>query len=182
MLTVLRRSGMTMVEILMALAILAIIAAVVIPTSAGQLRQGHASALANQLVNLRDAIASFRENVGAYPISLIELTTQPVNGDDDSCGANLSVAARNAWRGPYINQNIVGNMPVGDAVVAVALTRVTVSGTTGLLQIRAARVESDIASDLEEQFDGNANFATGTVLWTAAGDDTLTFQIPVRGC
>ena len=173
---------MTIVEVLLALAILAIIAAVVLPTTAGQLRQGHATALANQLANLREAIDNYRQNVGAYPISLVQLTNQPANGEDDSCGANLSAAERNNWRGPYINQNIVGDMPVGNAIIVAPLTRVTVSGSTGLLHIRAARVESDIASDLEARFDGNANFASGTVLWTAAGDDTLTFQIPIRGC
>lgn len=173
---------MTIVEVLIGLAILAIIAAVVLPTTAGQLRQGHAAALANQLGNLRDAIGNYRENVGAYPISLTQLTTQPIAGDDDACNVDLSAAELSGWRGPYINQNIVGNMPVGDALVLASLNRLTVSGTVALLRIRAVRVDSDIASDLEEQFDGNANFATGTVLWTAAGDDTLTFQIPVRGC
>lgn len=171
---------MTIVEVLIALAILAIIAAVVLPTTAGQLRDGHAAALANQLANLRDAIGNYRQNVGAYPIALTQLTTQPVGGAD-ACGTPLSNPEVNAWRGPYINQNIVGNMPVGSAIVVASLIRAP-SGTIGLLQIRAARVENDIASALEEQFDGNANFATGTILWTAAGDDTLTFQIPIRGC
>jgi type II secretory pathway pseudopilin PulG len=171
---------MTIVEILIGLAILAIIAAVVLPTTAGQLRQGHAAALANQLANLREAIGNYRQNVGAYPISLAQLTAQPVGGAD-ACGTALSNAEVNAWRGPYINQHIAGNMPVGNAVVVAALTRAP-SGSIGQLQIRAARVENDIATDLEEQFDGNGNFATGTVLWTAAGDDTLTFQIPIRGC
>jgi prepilin-type N-terminal cleavage/methylation domain-containing protein len=182
MLTFVRRSAMTIVEVLVALAILAIIAAVVLPTTAGQLRDGHATALANQLASLRDAIGNYRQNVGAYPISLSQLTTQPVAGDDDACATNLSNGELNAWRGPYINQNIVGDMPVGNAVVLVGLTRVTVSGTTGLLRIRAGRVDNDIATQLETQFDGNTNFTTGTILWSAAGDDTLTFQIPVRGC
>lgn len=176
-----RHRGMTIVEVLIALAILAIIAAVVLPTTAGQLRDGHAAALANQLANLRDAIGNYRQNVGAYPISLTQLTTQPLAGSTDACNTALSAAELNAWRGPYINQNIVGNMPVGSAVVVAALTRAP-SGSIGLLQIRAARVENDIASDLEEQFDGNGNFATGTIRWTAAGDDTLTFEIPIRGC
>jgi general secretion pathway protein G len=175
------RPGMTLVEVLLAIAILAIIAAVVLPTTAAQLRDGHATALANQLANLRDAVGNYRQNVGAYPLFLTQLTTQPVAGDDDSCGTNLSNAELNAWRGPYLNQNVVGNLPVGNAIVVSQLTRAAV-GTAVLLQIRAARVENDIASDLEEQFDGNANFATGTIRWTAAGDDTLIFQIPIRGC
>lgn len=176
---------MTLVEVLLALAILAILAAVLYPTAAGQLRQGHSTALANQFVNLRDAIANYRENVGAFPNVLTLLTNQPVNGDNDSCGANLSVTERDAWRGPYINQNIVGNMPVGNAVVQNVLTRnpFTTAGTPiGVLRIQATGVDADIAADLEEQFDGNANFATGTILWTAASNGTLTFQIPIRGC
>jgi prepilin-type N-terminal cleavage/methylation domain-containing protein len=176
-----RRMGMTIVEVLIALAILAILAAVVLPTTAGQLRDGHATALANQLANLREAIGNYRQNVGAYPRFLTQLTTQPVAGDDDACAANLSNGELNAWRGPYLNQNVVGDLPVGNAIIVSLLTRVP-AGTAALLQIRAARVESDIASQLELQFDGNANFATGSVLWTAAGDDTLTFQIPIRGC
>lgn len=176
---------MTLVEILLALAILAVIAAVVYPTAMVQLRRGHSTALANQLVNLRDAIASFRENVGAYPISLAQLATAPVAGDNDSCAAALSNAERNAWRGPYVNQTIGATLPVGEATVQAALTRLPATTATtpvGMLQIRALGVEADVATELEARFDGNADFASGTVLWTLAGGGTLTFQIPIRGC
>ena len=176
------RRGMTLVEVLIALAILAIVAAMVIPTSAGQLRQGHAAALANQLTNLRQAIANYRENVGAYPIALTQLTTQPVPGEDDSCGANLSNAEINAWRGPYVNQNIVAALPVGNASISTALTRTTISGTTGDLQIEALGVDNDIAQVLEQQFDGNANLNAGNITWTSASDGRLLLHIPIRGC
>lgn len=176
------RRGMTLMEVLIAIAILAIIAAVVIPTSAGQLRQGHSAALANQLTNLRQAIANYRENVGAYPASLAQLTTQPVAGDDDACGANLSNAELNAWRGPYVNQNIVAAMPVGNALISTALIRTTVSGTTGDLQIEATGVDNDIALALEQQFDGNNNLAAGNITWTTASNGRLLLHIPIRGC
>ena len=176
------RTAMTLMEVLIAIAVLAIIAAVVIPTSAGQLRQGHATALANQLTNLRQAIANYRDNVGAYPISLTQLTTQPVAGEDDSCGANLSNAELNAWRGPYVNQNVVGPMPVGNAAIATTLVRTTISATTGDLQIEATGVDNDIALALEQQFDGNNNLATGNITWTTASNGTLRLHIPIRGC
>ncbi|HYC53300.1 MAG TPA: prepilin-type N-terminal cleavage/methylation domain-containing protein [Gemmatimonadaceae bacterium] len=177
-----RRQAMTLIEVLIALAILAIIAAVVVPTTAGQLRQGHSTALANQLTNLRSAIANYRENVGAYPISLTQLTTQPIAGDTDSCTANLSNAELNAWRGPYVNQNIVGAMPVGNAAISTALTRTTISGATGDLQIVAMGVDNDIALALEQQFDGNNNLNTGNITWTTANNGTLVLHIPIRGC
>lgn len=176
------RRGMTLVEILLALAILAVIAAMVYPTAAGQLRQGHASALGNQLNNLRTAIQSFRDNVGAYPNNLQLLTTPPVNGDDDSCGANLSAAERNAWRGPYMNQVIVAAMPVGNASVQLPLGRTPATGSPAVLQIITQGVENDIAQDLEAQFDGNSSFTTGTVLWNSTSGGTLTFQIPIGSC
>jgi general secretion pathway protein G len=173
---------MTLVEILLALAILAVIAAVVYPTAAGQLRQGHSSALGNQLSNLRTAIQSYRDNVGAYPNNLQLLTTQPVNGDDDSCGANLSAAERNAWRGPYINQVVGAPMPVGNALIQLALGRAPATTSPAVLQISTQAVENDIALDLEARFDGNANLAAGTILWNTANGGTLTFQIPIGSC
>jgi prepilin-type N-terminal cleavage/methylation domain-containing protein len=176
---------MTLLEVLIALAMIAIVAAVVYPTVAGQLRTGQTAALGNQLVNLRDAIASFQENVGAYPRLLTELTSAPVAGDDDSCAADLSGAERNAWRGPYINQAIVGAMPVGDASVQVTMVRVpatTAATQAGVLQIQATGVASDVATDLESRFDGNADLTAGNIVWTSASGGTLTFQIPIRGC
>lgn len=173
---------MTLVEILLALAILAVIAAVVYPTAASQLRQGHSAALGNQLGHLRTAIQNYRDNVGAYPNNLQLLTTQPVNGDDDSCGVNLSGGERNAWRGPYINQVITSPMPVGNASIQLQLGRTPATGSPAILQIVAQGVENDIAQDLEAQFDGNSNLTTGTILWNSTGGGTLTFQIPIGSC
>ena len=175
------RRAMTLVEVLVALAILAILAAVVIPTSAGQLRQGHAAALANQLTNLRAAIANYRDNVGAYPEDLTQLTTAPVAGSDDSCNADLSNAEINAWRGPYINQHVTGPVPVGNASILTALTRIA-AGAAADLQIQATGVDNDIALSLEEHFDGNNNLSAGNITWTAAANGTLVLHTPIRGC
>lgn len=172
-------------EILIAIAMIAIIAAVVYPTVAGQLRSGQSAALGNQLANLRDAISNFQQNVGAYPRLLTQLTNTPVAGDDDSCAVDLSAAERGAWRGPYINQAIVGAMPVGEASVQTTMVRVPANiavTPVGVLQIQATGVPTDVANDLEARFDGNANLASGNITWVAASGGTLTFQIPIRGC
>lgn len=185
MLTVPERRGVTLVEILIAIAMIAIIAAVVYPTVAGQLRTGQSTALGNQLASLRDAISNFQQNVGAYPRLLTQLANTPVAGDDDSCAADLSVAERNAWRGPYLNRAIVGAIPVGEASVQTTMVRVPANLATtqaGVLQLQATGVPTDVANDLEARFDGNADLNAGNVTWTAASGGTLTFQIPIRGC
>ena len=75
-------------------------------------------------------------------------------------------------------------LPVGEAVVLNALTRIPAAGVNapGLLQITVAGVNQANATDLEDQFDGNSNFTTGTIQWTTLGIDTLKFLIPIRGC
>jgi general secretion pathway protein G len=177
------RRAFSLAEILVALAILALLAAVLYPTAAGQLRSGQSAALANQLDNLRQAIANYRQNVLHFPNQLTQLTNAPLVTAPDACGT--AIGAQNAlWRGPYITQDIVGNMPVGDAMVINQLVRIPAAGIgqPGLLQINVAAVDSVLAVDLERQFDGNNNFATGTIQWTTLGADTLKFFIPIRGC
>jgi prepilin-type N-terminal cleavage/methylation domain-containing protein len=177
------REGVTLVEILIVMAILATLAAVLYPSVAVQLRRGQTSALANQFNYLRESIANYRQNVTKYPFTLTQLTVQPVVNGSDLCGAtSLTAANVAAWRGPYLNQNIVGDIPVGDATVRNQLQRNpgTGSGQPGILQIIADGVTLNAATDLEQQFDGNANFGTGTVLYD--GTSILTFQIPIRGC
>ena len=169
------------------LAILALLVAMLSPTIGSVLRNAQAGAVAGTLDNLRTAIANYQENVGAYPRRLMMLNTQPVFGDDDSCGANLSAAERNRWRGPYFTAHLTGDLPVGDAMAKDTLVRVPATNATtepGLLQIRLVAVDSTTAFEVEQQFDGPANYATGTILWSATGGGmgTLTFQIPIRGC
>lgn len=177
------RRGFTLAEIMITLLILAILSAVLYPTAAGQLRSGQAAALGNQLDNLRQAIANYRQNVLLFPNTLSELTTAPVGTDLDACGTVLGANSAR-WRGPYITQVISGNMPIGDALALNALARIPATGVNapGLLQITVASVDQTLAADLERQFDGNSNFTTGTIQWTTLGVDTLKFLIPIRGC
>jgi prepilin-type N-terminal cleavage/methylation domain-containing protein len=182
------RLAFTLVEIIVALVVLAVLAAMLYPTAAGQLRQGQSTALANQLDNLRVAIANYRTNVQRFPSQLTQLTAVPPgSGANDLCGTALPAANIALWRGPYITQVILATgMPVGDATIQNAITRVPAGGVgqPGTLQITVADVDNDYADDLERQFDGNANFATGTITWTATTGTlgTLVFQVPVRGC
>ena len=178
-----RRMAMTLAEVLVALAIVAILAAIVIPQVGSQLRRGQVAAIADQLGNLRTAISNYRENVNRYPTALVQLTTPLVLGDQDLCGVNVPTANRNAWRGPYLAQTVlVTGIPVGDAIVQNDLLRnpLTDAGTPpGILQIKVAGVPITIAADVEKQFDGDSVYTTGSILWAA---DTLTFQMPIRNC
>lgn len=182
MLTRARRRGLTLLELLAVLTILGALAAVLYPTVAVQIRKGQSTALADQLNSLRVAIGNYEANVTRYPRLLTYLTQQPVPGTLDACNANVPNGLLNNWRGPYLTQNIVGDFPVGDATVLNQTRRSPGTGTgAGLLLIDVNDVTTATATDLEQQFDGNNNFTTGTILYNA-GTSQLTFQIPIRDC
>lgn len=181
-----KRRGVSLVEVLAALIIIAILAAAVYPTIAAQWRRGQGAALGSQLANLRDAIVAYRNNVARYPRTVLQLVNPLGVLATDACGNTLTVPLRNAWRGPYLSQAISTELPVGDATVKDTFVRVPatdVATAPGLLQVRVINVDTLAAVDVERQFDGEpVNFSAGAVVWSTAGLDTLKFQILLRNC
>jgi len=180
-----RGRGFTLAEALIALAIIATMAAVLYPAMSAQLRRGQSAAVASALTNLRDAIVAYRGNVLDYPRTLSNLTNAPVAGATDACGNLLSAAQRNAWRGPYLTQNISGSYTIGDGTGLDTLVRSPATDAAvapGLLIIRVINVDSTVAVDLDRQFDGTVDLTAGVVLWSTTGSDTLKFNISIRNC
>jgi len=184
-----RRWAFTLFEILVALVIVALLTAVIIPTVGGRLRQSQATAIGDELTNLTTAINAYRQNVLKYPNKLDLLTNTPVAGTSlDICGSAMVATNVSKWQGPYLARPITTgtDFPVGDATVNDQLVR-NPSGVqtgVGLLQIKIDVVDTVAAVALEAQFDGNADFTTGSILWTRTnpGVGTLTYSIPIRGC
>lgn len=181
------RRAFTLLEIVAALIIAGILTAVLYPTVGAQLRGARSAALARQLDALREAITNYEDNVGQFPLSLQQLVASPTTGALDLCGNALSAQERNRWRGPYLRQDVSGDLPVGDFLVDDALIRVpptTAGGQTGTLRLSVTGVDSMTAADLETSFDGSYDFSAGTVLWVPSTppEGTLTFQMPIRGC
>jgi prepilin-type N-terminal cleavage/methylation domain-containing protein len=180
-----RRAGFTLAEALITLAIIATMAAVLYPAMSSQLRRGQSAATASALTNLRDAIVAYRGNVSDYPRTLSLLTNAPIAGATDACGNVISAAQRNAWRGPYLTQNISGSMTIGDGTALDTLIRTPATDAAtapGTLAIRVINVDSTVAVDVDRQFDGTVDLTSGAVLWNSTGLDTLKFIISIRNC
>src|SRR5256885_3469690 len=103
------RPAFTLAEILIAVAILAIISAVMIPTFAGRIATGEAQAFAAELGSLGEAIGNYRDNVGAYPLRLDYLVKLPPTSATEPmniCSGLLSAKQVSSWRGPYTTRLI----------------------------------------------------------------------------
>lgn len=190
-----------MAEVLIAIAIMAIAGAVVIPALMTKIRSASTAALAQTLFALSQGTFQYRRAVTVYPPSLTYLATAPTSSTTDACGTTTIGSNANSWRGPYITREVpTGGVQIGDAVIQNPLRRTT-SGSSTYLLIDVAGVERKVATDLESQFDtGTPDSTSGSIRWTnqaisytagsitsniaAAPDGTvnLSFAMPISGC
>lgn len=192
-----RRMGFSFTEIVIALAILAVLSAIIVPGLTPRLHSAQGAGLNQELRAVVNGIQAFRENVGRYPASLSSLAKLS-SGATDICGSVISAADSSKWRGPYISLTpLAGGIPAGDATIALGLLREPLSPTIptdmdGTLRIRVLQVDKKTYDLVEFSFDGYSTLAsrdqTGAVQWNQSGGTgfgaygTLDFYIPVRGC
>ena len=177
-----------MIEVLVTLAIIAAMVAVMLPSLSSRIRTGGSANLAQNLKTINDAIQKYRENVGYYPLQLVNLTTRPTTASTDACGSALSSTDVSLWQGPYLALNVTTDgIQSGDAVIRNALLRTpaTTSSSTvmdGTLSIFADSVTPAIDTDVEATLDaGTADVNAGTVRYSTTSH-ILTYVIPITGC
>jgi prepilin-type N-terminal cleavage/methylation domain-containing protein len=169
-----RGSGFALVEVIVALAVLLILAAVALPQLAGYLDQKRIEATAEQLVIVRDALfksgTGFSQVVGTHAGRLSHLVIPITSTDRSACNALYSTQERNNWddEGPYVNFVIDGTAgmatPIGMA--SNTLTRVVVAGQPTRLRITWPATSLTDATDLDTYVDVTAGWNAGTVQWT----------------
>src|SRR5215213_8037641 len=98
--------GFSLAEILVGIAITAVIAAMVLPVVFSRIRTSQGAALMQSYAGLSQGIAEFKRATTRYPLLLSSLTAQPAATDDDICGNDLTATNVALWRGPYASRQI----------------------------------------------------------------------------
>ena len=172
-----RRSGFTLPEVLVTVAIVAVLAAMVVPAVTQQISKGDAPSTLGSVTSLRTALASFVADVRALPGTVDQLSVDIDNTKrriNTNCtapnGALYSTAIADRWRGPYENSGVTtGQIPIGMGWVtsncivdSLGYVVVTLTLTGGA---RADHVQLDAAID-----NGNG-YNAGMLRWneTVAG-------------
>lgn len=184
------RHGFTVVEIIVALLIMAVLAAVMVPALKTRMNTADAAGIIDDLKQIREAAVAYRENVSRYPRKLAQLSARPSAsvGTTDLCSTTLPQSAIDSWRGPYLAQRVTSSgLQIGGSTILDDMDRSPASPTVaqpeGFLRVAVQDVDQIVANEVDRAFDpltasGTPDLTTGAVTW----DGTLRFWIAIRGC
>lgn len=178
-----KRAGLTLPEVLVTLAIIAVVAAVLVPALTSQLTKGDAGRVSEDLKAVQTGIQAFVSDVRRYPKSINQLSNAitTVNGD---LVTNTSYTARHVsrWRGPYFVRDIT----VADTAfetgyggrVRTTLLTTAVAGTGGTyLGIKLNGLSSTERDQVDVVLDDGVS---STGLFRIIGSDTLYLAVVVQ--
>jgi prepilin-type N-terminal cleavage/methylation domain-containing protein len=194
-----RRDGFTLIEVAVAAAIVAMLAAVTAPYMVSFLDKQRAQATADKLAALGMGIAAFGSAVNTngaqtgttYPGLISELTSQiPFNNTagHNSCGSaglgTFNATATAAWsnNGPFVNFYVPqGGLRTPLGLVADSLVRTPGSPVAGTLGIRMVGLDTADATTLDLIIDGGDGGAVGTLRIgnVRGGHADVVYLVPV---
>jgi type IV pilus assembly protein PilA len=167
-----KRAGFTLPEVLVTVAIVAVLAAIVVPTVTSQIGKGDEANLQTSIANVRTGITAFVSDTRKFPRRISDLVNQPLAADLDLFGNAYGAGAVAKWRGPYVSGGMVatdsldmalaygGNTMIDSNLNAGASGQVIVSLSGVLTQLSANRLDTLIDA-------GNGD-ALGILQWQPA--------------
>src|SRR5688500_4796301 len=96
-----KRKGFSLAELLVGMAIIALLAAVLIPAVTGQIAKSDATRTLQDISSMRTGVEQFVADVRRYPGKLSHLTRAITVADRDVNGVLYSTNLVARWKGPY---------------------------------------------------------------------------------
>ncbi len=98
-----RQSGFTLIELIVVIALVAVLAAVIAPNLLGKANQANRKSAGVQLEKLSSAVELYRLETGRFPETLTDLVEKPQGLD--------------RWQGPYVRKTSQLKDPWGSEIV-----------------------------------------------------------------
>ncbi len=180
----LARVGFTLAEVLVTIAIIAIMAAVLLPALNNQLTKGDTSRISSDLVNLQSGVQAFFSDIRQYPNTTAELTSALNASSTDINGTSFQSSALTAWKGPYVARDILTSTG-GRATFGTSFTKTAVS-STNFLTFSISPISSDQFANIEGALDEGTAPSTSTtagqIRYSVSGSvGTLSFlAMPIQ--
>lgn len=175
------RGGFTLAEVLVTLAILATLAAVLLPALMGQIGKGDATRTANDLVALQTGISTFASDVKRYPSSVGHLVTEVTNSNNDINAVAYPAGLASQWKGPYITKE---PFSPGDSLrtgsggaIQGPFVKSTYNGIS-YVTIQVKNLNTEAFDEVDRIIDETASSTTGR--FVLSGTDALYRAVPIQ--
>lgn len=173
------RRGFTLAETLVTVAIVAVLAAIVVPAVTQQIGKGDTNQVTGTLAGLQTAITSYVSDVRRFPRHVKQLQVAPAGGDSANPSGLLNAAQAAGWKGPYLQTTMTTNdsTPLGYGLFVKNSMRV--AGNQLILRIEGSTSEA-LFIQLDAEIDQGTGLSAGLLQWTAAGgilDSIATYRL-----
>lgn len=172
------RRGFTLAEVLVTIAIIAIMAAVLLPALNNQLSKGDTSRIASDLTNMQSGVQAFFSDIHQYPSTTDQLVSSLNASSTDINGASFQGTAITAWKGPYVDRDVLSNTG-GRASFTTAFSK-TATSSTNFLTVSISPISADqfanLNAILDEGTDSSASTTAGSVRYSST-NKTLSFLL-----
>jgi len=179
-----RARGFTLAEVLVTLALMAVLAAVLLPTVAGQIMKGDAGRVVGDLQAVRSGMEQFLADVKRYPGRYCDLSKVIATTNTDALGSAYNANHVAKWKGPYITKDTT-NASVGTGfggTISNPFALVTNTNAVQYVTVVMTGISGPDFDKIDEQMDGVVGRTTGLLRWNTSGgiDSTKFLAIPVQ--
>ena len=179
------RTGFTLPEVLVTIAIVATLAAVLLPALNSQLTKGEASRASNDLLAVQTAVNTFVSDVRRYPASLSHLTLPVTVGQADINGNLYPAPLVAKWKGPYLAKELTNsNLITGfGGEIQGSFVKSPGNEFNGIpyVKVNVLPVTLDDFARLDEIIDETASSSTGQLRWAATSSGVASFYaVPIQ--
>lgn len=176
--------GFTLAEILVALALMAVLAAVLLPTVAGQIMKGDAGRVMQDLQAVRGGVEQFLADVRRYPGRYSDLSKVVATTNTDALGSAYNAGQVSRWKGPYVTKDTV-NSQVETGFGGAIRNPFGLFTNTNAIQYVTIVVTGISGPDfdkIDEQMDGVVGRTSGLLRWNSTGgiDSTKFLALPIQ--
>jgi len=179
-----RASGFTLAEILVALALMAVLAAVLMPTVAGQIMKGDAGRVMQDLQAVRGGQEQFLADIRRYPGRYSDLSKVIAIANTDALGSVYTAGHVSRWKGPYVTKDTVNAQVETGFGGAIRSPFMLVNNTNAIpyLTVVITGISGPDFDKIDEQMDGVINRTSGLLRWNSTGgiDSTKFLALPIQ--